>query len=116
MKYRIEKDILGEIKVPENAYWGINTQRAIENFQISGTRFPKIFITSLAELKKAAILANIELKLIDSEKGDAIIKAIDEILKENKHQDQFPIDIYQTGSGTQTNMNMNEVSISAIIV
>ena len=109
MKYRIEKDVLGEIKVPENAYWGVNTQRAIENFQISGTRFPKIFITSLAELKKAAVLANIELKLIDSEKGAAIIKAIDEILKENKYEDQFPIDIYQTGSGTQTNMNMNEV-------
>ena len=109
MKYRIEKDVLGEIKVPENAYWGVNTQRAIENFQISGIRFPKIFITSLAELKKAAIMANIELKLIDSEKGDAIIKAIDEILKEDKYQDQFPIDIYQTGSGTQTNMNMNEV-------
>ena len=109
MKYRIEKDVLGEIKVPENAYWGVNTQRAIENFQISGTRFPKIFITSLAELKKAAVIANIELKLIDSEKGDAIIKAIDEILKEDKYEDQFPIDIYQTGSGTQTNMNMNEV-------
>ena len=109
MNYRVEKDILGEIKVPENAYWGINTQRAIENFQISGTKFPRVFIISLAELKKAAVLANMELKLIDNEKGIAIIRAIDEILNENKYENQFPIDIYQTGSGTQTNMNMNEV-------
>jgi fumarate hydratase class II len=109
LNYRVEKDILGEIKVPENAYWGINTQRAIENFQISGTKFPRVFIMSLAELKKAAVLANMELKLIDNEKGEAILKAVDEILKENKYEDQFPIDIYQTGSGTQTNMNMNEV-------
>ncbi|MFX1375813.1 MAG: class II fumarate hydratase [Promethearchaeota archaeon] len=109
MNYRIEKDILGEVKVPENVYWGINTQRAIKNFQISGTMFPRIFITSLAELKKAAILTNIQLNLIDKEKGDAILKAINEILDKGKYLDQFPIDIYQTGSGTQTNMNMNEV-------
>lgn len=109
MNYRVEKDILGEVKVPENAYWGINCQRAIENFQISGTKFPRVFIMSLAELKKAAVLANMELKLIDNEKGIAIIRAIDEILNENKYENQFPIDIYQTGSGTQTNMNMNEV-------
>ena len=109
MKYRIEKDVLGEIKVPEDAYWGVSTQRAIENFQISGTYFPRIFITSLAKLKKAAILANMELKLVHKDKGEAILKAADEILKEDKYMDQFPIDIYQTGSGTQTNMNMNEV-------
>ena len=109
MKYRIEKDVLGEIRVPEDAYWGISTQRAIENFQISGTHFPRIFINSLAKLKKAATLANMELKLIDKDKGEAIVKAVDEILKEDKYKDQFPIDIYQTGSGTQTNMNMNEV-------
>ncbi|MFW9879863.1 MAG: lyase family protein, partial [Candidatus Thorarchaeota archaeon] len=109
MKFRFEKDLLGEIKVPDNVYWGINTQRAIQNFQISGQIFPEIFIKSLTQLKKACLLANIELKLIDKEKGEAILQAVNEILEENKYFDQFPIDIFQTGSGTQTNMNMNEV-------
>ena len=109
MNFRTEKDALGEIKVPEEAYWGVNTQRAIQNFKISGKSFPKIFITSLAELKKACLLANIELDLIEKEEGDAILKAVSEILEEDKHYDQFPIDIFQTGSGTQTNMNINEV-------
>ncbi len=109
MKFRIEKDVLGEVKVPEGVFWGVNTQRAIQNFQISGIKFPEIFITSLAELKKACLLANMDLDLVDKEKGDAILKAVNEILEEGKHYDQFPIDIFQTGSGTQTNMNMNEV-------
>ena len=109
LNYRIEKDILGEVEVPENMYWGVNTQRAIQNFQISGDEFPKIFLKSLAELKKACLLANLNLNLVDKEKGDAILKAVNEILDQNKHYDQFPIDIFQTGSGTQTNMNMNEV-------
>ncbi|GAH41012.1 unnamed protein product, partial [marine sediment metagenome] len=109
MNYRIEKDVLGEVKVPNDVYWGINTQRAIQNFQISGKRFPNIFIMSLAQLKKACLVANMELGLIDKEIGAAILQAVNEILKEEKHLDQFPIDIYQTGSGTQTNMNMNEV-------
>jgi len=109
LKFRIEKDVLGEIEVPSNVYWGINTQRAIKNFRISGMKFPKVFITSLAELKKACLLANMDLNLLDKEKVDAILKAINEILEEDKYIDQFPIDIFQTGSGTQTNMNMNEV-------
>ncbi len=109
MSFRIEKDVLGEVEVPNNVYWGVNTQRAIKNFQISGKKFPQIFILSLAQLKKACLLANMELGLIDKEKGDAILQAANEILEENKHLDQFPIDIFQTGSGTQTNMNMNEV-------
>ena len=109
MNFRIEKDVLGEIKVPNDAYWGVNTQRAIENFQISGKVFPKIFITSLAQLKKSCLLANIELELIEKNHGNAILKAVDEILDEGKYLDQFPIDFFQTGSGTQTNMNMNEV-------
>ncbi|MFW9874726.1 MAG: class II fumarate hydratase [Candidatus Thorarchaeota archaeon] len=109
MNYRIEKDVLGEVNVPEEVYWGINTQRAIQNFQISGMKFPKIFLTSLAELKKACILANMELNLVDKNKGDALLKALNEIIEEGKYFDQFPIDIFQTGSGTQTNMNMNEV-------
>ena len=107
--FRKEKDVLGELDVPSNVYWGINTQRAIQNFQISKKRFPEIFIRSLAEVKKACLLANLELNLIDKDIGDALLKAMNEILEENKHYNQFPIDIYQTGSGTQTNMNMNEV-------
>jgi fumarate hydratase class II len=109
MKFRIEKDVLGELKVPDNAYWGINTQRAIENFKISGKKFPPIFIYSLAELKKACAQANRALDLIEEKHYEAIVKAVDEIILEKKHLDQFPIDIFQTGSGTQTNMNMNEV-------
>jgi len=109
LNYRIEKDVLGEVEVPNDVYWGINTQRAIQNFQISGKRFPDIFIMSLAQLKKACLLANMELGLIDKDIGAPILQAVNEILKEEKHLDQFPIDIYQTGSGTQTNMNMNEV-------
>lgn len=109
MTFRIEKDILGEIEVPSGAYWGVNTQRAIQNFKISGKVFPQIFIITLAQVKKASLLANMELGLVDNNKGNAILKAVDEILDENKFLDQFPIDIYQTGSGTQTNMNMNEV-------
>ncbi len=107
--FRKEKDVLGELDVPSNVYWGINTQRAIQNFQISKKRFPEIFTRSLAEVKKACLLTNLELNLIDKEIGDALLKVMKEILEENKHYDQFPIDIYQTGSGTQTNMNMNEV-------
>ncbi|MFX1411429.1 MAG: class II fumarate hydratase [Promethearchaeota archaeon] len=109
MNFRIEKDILGELEVPIDVYWGINTQRALQNFQISGKIFPKVFLISLAQLKKACLLANMELNLIDTEKGNAITQAINEIIEENKYLDQFPIDIFQTGSGTQTNMNMNEV-------
>ena len=109
MSFRIEKDVLGELEIPSNVYWGINTQRAIENFQISGKKFPKVFIISLAQVKKASLLANLELDLIDKENGNAILQAVNEILDENKYLDQFPIDIFQTGSGTQTNMNMNEV-------
>ena len=109
MTFRIEKDILGEVEVPIDAYWGVNTQRAIKNFQISGKTFPQIFILSLAQLKKACLFANLDLNLIDKEKSNAILKALNEILENNKYLDQFPIDIFQTGSGTQTNMNMNEV-------
>jgi fumarate hydratase class II len=109
LSFRIEKDVLGELEVPSNVYWGINTQRAIKNFQISGKTFPKIFIIALAQLKKACLMANLELDLIKADYGNAINKACDEIIKELKLLDQFPIDIFQTGSGTQTNMNMNEV-------
>ncbi len=97
------------MEVPSNVYWGINTQRAIKNFQISGKSFPQTFIVALAQLKKACLQANLELDLIKLDKANAINKACDEIIKEMRYLDQFPIDIFQTGSGTQTNMNMNEV-------
>ncbi|MFX0098850.1 MAG: class II fumarate hydratase [Candidatus Hodarchaeota archaeon] len=108
-KFRVEKDVLGEMKVPANVYWGVNTQRAIENFKISGKRIPPLFILALAQLKKACLLANLELGLIEKDLGNALLQAADEIVKEGKYLDQFPIDVFQTGSGTQTNMNMNEV-------
>ncbi|MFW9901486.1 MAG: class II fumarate hydratase [Candidatus Thorarchaeota archaeon] len=109
MNFRIEKDVLGEMEVPNNVYWGINTQRAIRNFQISGKTFPQIFIKSLAQIKKSCLLANLDLEMIEQQNANAILQAVNEIIEENKHLDQFPIDIFQTGSGTQTNMNMNEV-------
>ncbi|RPI02968.1 MAG: class II fumarate hydratase [Ignavibacteriae bacterium] len=105
---RIEKDSLGEIKVPADAYWGAQTQRAIENFPISGIPFPPVFIHALAFIKKSSMIVHRDLKSIDSDIADAVIRACDEIL-EDKFSDQFPLDIFQTGSGTSTNMNINEV-------
>ncbi|MFW9781175.1 MAG: lyase family protein, partial [Candidatus Heimdallarchaeota archaeon] len=94
MEFRIEKDVLGEIEVPNNVYWGINTQRAITNFQISGIKFPEIFIKSLAQIKKACLLANMDLELIEEKNGNAILDALNEILEENKYLDQFPVDVF----------------------
>jgi hypothetical protein len=108
-KIRTEKDVLGELEVPTDAYWGINTQRALENFQISGLRFSQRFILSLAKVKKACALSNIESADLDEDLGNAVLQAVDEMLGEKRFLDQFPIDVFQTGSGTQTNMNMNEV-------
>ncbi len=108
-KMRLEKDLLGELEVPDDVYWGINTQRALKNFQISQRKFPEIFLLSLAQIKKACLFANQKLKVIDDEKVKAIEQALDELLIEHKFLDQFPIDVFQTGSGTQINMNMNEV-------
>ncbi len=108
-KARTEKDVLGELDVPADAYWGINTQRAIENFQISGLRFSQRFILSLAKVKKACLLSNMESGDLDEGLGNAVLQAVDEMLDEKRFLDQFPIDVFQTGSGTQTNMNMNEV-------
>jgi fumarate hydratase class II len=108
-KIRTEKDALGELNVPTDAYWGINTQRAIENFQISGLRFSQRFILSLAKVKKACVMSNIESADLDERLGNAILQAVNEMLDEGQLLDQFPIDVFQTGSGTQTNMNMNEV-------
>ena len=112
MKYRIEKDTMGEIKVPYDALWGAQTQRALENFRISGIKFTfpfgRSFIEALGIIKYAAATSNQRLKLLDARKAKAIKLASKEVLLGN-HDNQFPIDIYQTGSGTSTNMNANEV-------
>jgi fumarate hydratase class II len=108
MKFRTEKDSMGEMKVPRNAYWGPETQRAIENFPISGLRFPRIFLRALAMIKMAAALVNMELGLLERRLGRAIVQAAREVLEGN-FDHQFVLDIFQTGSGTSTNMNANEV-------
>ncbi|MEM4164530.1 MAG: lyase family protein, partial [Nitrososphaerales archaeon] len=106
--YRVESDTLGEVRVPATAYYGAQTQRALENFQISNLKFPSIFIRALALIKLAAAKTNITLGLLDKQIGEAIIKACEELLN-GKFDDQFPLDVFQTGSGTSTNMNVNEV-------
>jgi fumarate hydratase class II len=108
MKFRTEKDSMGEMKVPRNAYWGPETQRAIENFPISGLRFPRIFLRALAMIKMAAAQVNMELGLLERRPGKAILQAAREVLEGN-FDHQFVLDIFQTGSGTSTNMNANEV-------
>jgi fumarate hydratase class II len=95
--------------IPEEVYWGINTQRALQNFQISGLSFPPIFIRALAQVKKACLLANMELALIDENIGLVVLQALNELIENNQFIDQFQIDVFQQGSGTPTNMNMNEV-------
>ena len=112
MKYRTEKDSLGEVKVPSKALWGAQTQRAVNNFPISGIKmdfpFTKSFVSSLGLIKDAAAKANLRLKLISSKKSKAISRAAKEVWQE-KHHHEFPIDVFQTGSGTSSNMNANEV-------
>ncbi len=108
MDYRIEKDSLGEVKVPKDALYGAQTQRAVENFPVSGIRFPRVFIRALGLIKAAAAEVNGEMKLLDADRAGAIHRAALEVA-EGKWDDQFPLDIFQTGSGTSTNMNANEV-------
>ncbi|MGC8705503.1 MAG: class II fumarate hydratase [Desulfurella sp.] len=105
---RKETDSMGEVMVPDEAYFGAQTQRAIENFKVSGKSMPLDFIYALATVKLACALSNKELKYIEEKKADAIIQACKEIL-DHKFDNQFPVDVYQTGSGTSTNMNINEV-------
>ena len=105
---RIERDSMGEMAVPADALYGASTQRAVLNFPISGQRFPRRFIRALALLKLAAAETNAELGLIDADIARAIAAAASSVA-DGAHDDQFPIDIYQTGSGTSTNTNMNEV-------
>ncbi len=109
MQYRIEKDTMGEVKVPADKLWGAQTERSFENFKIGPkASMPLEIIYGFAYLKKAAAYTNCELGVLSEEKRDLIAKVCDEIL-EGKHDDQFPLVIWQTGSGTQSNMNVNEV-------
>ncbi len=105
---RIERDALGEIAVPADALWGAQTQRAVENFPISGQRFGRRFIAALGHVKRACALANVELGALSPALGDAIVKACDEVIA-GALDAHFPVDVFQTGSGTSTNMNANEV-------
>lgn len=107
-EYRIERDSLGEVRVPANALYGAQTQRAVENFPISGIRFPRVFIRALGLIKGAAAAVNYDLGLLDEERAKAIQQAAQEVA-EGRWDEHFPIDIFQTGSGTSTNMNANEV-------
>jgi fumarate hydratase class II len=106
--YRIEIDSLGEVRVPSSAYYGAQTQRALENFPISGRRMPREFIRAMGVIKCAAAETNISLGLLDKGIGNAIVQAASEVT-EGKFDHQFVVDVYQTGSGTSTNMNANEV-------
>ena len=107
-EYRVESDTMGEVKVPNSAYYGAQTQRAVENFPISGIRLPREFIRAMALIKLAAAKANMQLGLLEPKKGDAIVSAAKEVM-EGSLYDQFVVDVFQTGSGTSTNMNANEV-------
>jgi fumarate hydratase class II len=108
MKYRIETDTMGEIQVPADKYYGAQTARSLKNFRIGGERMPRELIRAMGILKKAAALVNMELGTLPKEKGELIVKAADEVI-EGKLDEHFPLVVWQTGSGTQTNMNTNEV-------
>ena len=105
---RIERDSMGELKVPAAALWGAQTQRAVNNFPISGRRMPRAFIRAVALIKQAAAGANEQLGLLEPALSGAIAAAA-QAVAEGRHDEQFPIDVFQTGSGTSTNMNANEV-------
>ena len=107
-KYRTEKDSFGEIKVQDNCYWGAQTQRSLENFKIGIEKMPITLVRALAIVKRCAAIVNVKLGQLDKVKGDAIVDAADQIIA-GKYDDQFPLAVWQTGSGTQTNMNVNEV-------
>jgi fumarate hydratase class II len=108
VEYRIEHDTMGEVKVPKDALYRAQTQRAVENFPISGTTLERAHIAALAQIKKSAAQANAKLGVLDAAIADAIAGAADDVIS-GKHDGEFPVDIFQTGSGTSSNMNMNEV-------
>src|SRR3954451_9942080 len=107
MTFRIEKDPLGELRVPADAYYGVQTARAVENFPISGLRAPADLVTATILIKKAAAEANAALGRLDGDIARAIMAAADEVLG-GKLRDQFVVDVYQAGAGTSHNMNANE--------
>ncbi|MEZ5364666.1 MAG: lyase family protein [Bryobacterales bacterium] len=107
-RFRIEHDSMGEVRVPEDALYAAQTQRAVDNFPISGIRFSRTFIRALGLIKGAAAYVNSELGFLESKTSEAIQAAALEV-EEGKHDRHFPLDIFQTGSGTSTNMNANEV-------
>ena len=107
-EFRTERDSLGEVCVPAGAYWGAQTQRAVENFPISGITFSRRFVRALGVVKKAAARANRELGHLDADTAGHVVAAADEVIA-GEHDDQFPVDVFQTGSGTSSNMNANEV-------
>lgn len=107
-KFRIEHDTMGEVKVPADRYWGAQTQRSFQNFKIGKTKMPKEIIDAFAILKKAAAITNCQFGVLDSERANLISTVCDEIL-DGKLEGNFPLVVYQTGSGTQSNMNVNEV-------
>lgn len=111
MDFRLEKDTMGEIKVPNNTYWGAQTQRSLENFQIGEEKMPYEITRAFSYLKKAVALVNCDLGLLSAEKANAIATAADEML-EGKLDEHYPLVVWQTGSGTQSNMNNNEVLAS----
>lgn len=111
MEYRIEHDTMGEVRVPKDALYSAQTQRAVENFPISGSTLERAHIAALAQIKKAAALANAQLGVLDKDLANAIAKSADEVIS-GSLDEHFPVDIYQTGSGTSSNMNMNEVLAS----
>lgn len=106
--FRTEKDTMGEVQVPADKFWGAQTQRSTQNFKIGGDRFPREMIRALGVLKKSAALTNQKLGLLEAKKAELIVKAADEVIA-GKLDDHFPLVVWQTGSGTQTNMNANEV-------
>ncbi len=108
MEFRTEKDTMGDVQVPADKFWGAQTQRSLGNFKIGGDRFPREMIKALGTLKKCAALTNSKLGLLDPKKTDLILKAADEVIS-GKLDAHFPLVVWQTGSGTQTNMNANEV-------
>src|SRR5512140_2073473 len=108
MTTRKEKDSFGYIEVPAERLWGAQTQRSLEHFHISAERMPEEIVLALAEVKRACAVVNRDLGLLAHEKASVIVQAADEILS-GEHAGEFPLSVWQTGSGTQSNMNMNEV-------
>src|SRR6186997_2522188 len=108
MSHRIEHDTFGPIEVPAEHLWGAQTQRSLRNFDISGERQPREIIRALVQVKRSSAVVNHLLGLLDQQKAAAIVAAADEVLA-GRHEEEFPLVVWQTGSGTQTNMNVNEV-------